>query len=204
MESSAERASNNHAINGPRGVLDLVRNEERHTRVAGLEGVFVEENSAVVLRDHVENCLAATCCCKNAHLPARRQYAKSHRDGLPANSGPNPDGVWDSRKEAVPCQMAFCSSDPDARLDWQGEGTAAASASVPALVLDRGGQAMFSACSLGRTAAHAKHRTSRCHLRDNKRRRLPRGVASGSQLPESQQMSCQRLRQQATGCLAAS
>ena len=52
---------------------------------------------------------------------------------------------------------------------------AAASASVLVLVLDRGGQAMFPACSLGRIAAHAKHRTGRCHLR-NQRRRLPRGV----------------------------
>ena len=53
-DSSAEFASNNYALDGPRGVLELARDEERHTRVAGLEGVFVEEHSAVVLGDHVE------------------------------------------------------------------------------------------------------------------------------------------------------
>ena len=78
MESSAERASNNHALNGPRGVLELARDEERRTRVAGLEGVFVEDQSADVLGDHVESVLQRLVVAKKPHLPARRQYATGH------------------------------------------------------------------------------------------------------------------------------
>ena len=105
MESSAERASNNHALNGPRGVLELVRNEERQTRVARLEGVFVEENSAVVLGDHIEIVLQRLVAAKThtflqtiCHGPLR---------WLASKLGSKPEGFWDSRKEAVACQMAF-------------------------------------------------------------------------------------------------
>ena len=110
-----------------------------------------------------------------------------------------PEAVWDSRKEVVACLTAFCSSNHARRLGRQDDEMGPGNASVLTPVLDRGGKATFPACSPGRIVAHAMQRPSRCHSRDDTRKRHPRGVASGSQLPESQQKSCQRLRQRATG-----
>ena len=52
--SSAEPASNNHALEGPCSIPELARDEERNTRAVGFEGVLVEEDGAAVLGNHAE------------------------------------------------------------------------------------------------------------------------------------------------------
>ena len=51
---SAEFASDNHTLVGPRGVLVRGGDLDRRARVPMFRGVLVEENCAVVLGDHVE------------------------------------------------------------------------------------------------------------------------------------------------------
>ena len=50
----AELASNNHALGGPRGVPERARGLDWCAREVARKGILVEENSAVVLGDHVE------------------------------------------------------------------------------------------------------------------------------------------------------
>ena len=52
--SPAELASDHHALDGPRRVPERARDLDRRARVLALESVVVEENSAMVLGDHVE------------------------------------------------------------------------------------------------------------------------------------------------------
>ena len=54
VRGSAELASNNHALDGPRGVPEHAGDWKRRPRVVALKGVLVEEYRVVVLRDHVE------------------------------------------------------------------------------------------------------------------------------------------------------
>ena len=44
----------NHALDGPCSIPELASDEERNTRVVGLQGVLVEEHCAAVLGNHVE------------------------------------------------------------------------------------------------------------------------------------------------------
>ena len=50
----AELASNNHALDGPRRVPERARDLDRRASEVSRKGVLVEENSAMVLGDHVE------------------------------------------------------------------------------------------------------------------------------------------------------
>ena len=51
---SAKLVSDNHALDGPRGLPTREGDLYRRARVAELKGLLVEENSAVVLCDQVE------------------------------------------------------------------------------------------------------------------------------------------------------
>ena len=202
--SSAEVASDNHALDSARRFFLLAVDEKRHTRVAGPEVVLVEEHSVVVLGDNAEIVLQRCVVTKARTFLHADNMPRAIKMACQQTWVQTPEGVRDSRKQAVACLTVCCSSDHDAKPHRQGDEMAAGNALVAAPVLDGSGQATFPACSPGSLVAHAMHRTSRCHLRDNTRRRLPRGAASGSQLPESQQKSCQRLGQKVIGCLAAS
>ena len=57
--SSAELAGDNHVLDSTGSIPELARDEERHPRVVGLEGVLVEETCAVLLGDYVEIVLQA-------------------------------------------------------------------------------------------------------------------------------------------------
>ena len=51
---SAEFASDDHALHGPRGVPMCAGDLDRRALAPALKGVLVEENGTVVLSDHVE------------------------------------------------------------------------------------------------------------------------------------------------------
>ena len=73
--SSAELASNNHALDGPCSIPELARDEERNTRAVGFEGVLVEEDGAAVLGNHVEIFLQ--------RLVVTKARAFLHADNMP-------------------------------------------------------------------------------------------------------------------------
>ena len=54
VRHSAELASNNHALDGPRRAPERARDLDRRARVIARKSILVEENNAMVLGDHVE------------------------------------------------------------------------------------------------------------------------------------------------------
>ena len=173
------------ARDSPRWVFSLAGAEERRARVAGLERAFVEEDRAVVLGNHVES---------RAFLDADNMpRAFEVRGVLPANSGPNPEGLGFQERSCNLSDGLFNLLIRPQR--WAGRAMRRwlrmlEDASVLAHAQDRPGPAACPTCSPGRRVARAMRQTRHCHLLDNTRRRPSRGVASCSQLHDSHRRSC--------------